>query len=219
MSIASYIEHTLLKPDATPDQIRTLCEEARRYGFAAVCVNSSYVSLAKELLSGTDVLVTSVVGFPLGAMDKKAKAMETEIACHDGADEIDMVIALGRLKSGDWSYVEKDMKGVVAAAVGRPVKVIIETGLLTDDEKIKACEAALRSGAQYVKTSTGFGYGGATVHDVALMKKTVGSSMKIKASGGIRDYHTARAMVEAGADRLGVSAGVAIAEGENHDAK
>lgn len=217
MSIASYIEHTLLKPDATPDQIRILCEEARRYGFAAVCVNSSYVALAKELLAGTDILVTSVVGFPLGGMDKKAKALETEVACHDGADEIDMVIAIGRVKSGDWEYVEQDIKGVVAAAVGRPVKVIIEAGILTDEEKVEACKASQRSGAQYVKTSTGFGYGGATLHDVALMKEAVGASMKIKASGGIRDYATALAMVQAGAERLGVSAGVAIVEGEGHD--
>lgn len=217
LSIATYIEHTNLKPEATPADIRQLCEEAKRYGFAAVCVNSSYVALAKTALQASPVLVSSVVGFPLGAMSSEAKSFETAAAISQGADEIDMVIAIGRVKAGAWDYVAKDIKAVVMRAMGHPVKVILETGLLTDEEKTKACQVAVAAGAAYVKTSTGFGHGGATIHDVKLMRQAVGTAVRIKASGGIHDYKAAKALIEAGADRLGASAGVAIVQGEAHD--
>lgn len=217
MSIAAYIEHTNLKPEATPAAIRRLCEEAQTYGFAAVCVNSSYVSLAKAALAGTTVLISSVIGFPLGAMASAAKAQETALAIADGADEIDIVLSIGRAKAGDWDYVEADIRQVVDSASGHPVKVILETGLLTDEEKVKACQAAVASGAAYVKTSTGFGHGGATVADVALMREAVCGQAKIKASGGIRDYETAKALIAAGANRIGASAGITIVAGENND--
>lgn len=207
-----YFDHTLLAPDATENDIRKLCGEAARYDFYSVCVNSCYAGLAAEMLKGTDVKVASVVGFPLGAMDTDAKLFEADCACRAGASEIDMVINIGALKEGRDEYVLDDIAAVVAASnqYGAIVKVIIETCLLTDDEKKKACLLAMDAGAAFVKTSTGFSNGGATVEDVKLMRSAVGDKMKIKASGGIRDRAAAMAMIEAGADRLGASASVAI---------
>ena len=212
--LCSRIDHTLLRPDATISDIRKLCAEARRYHFYSVCVNGSWVSTAAKLLKGTGVKVAAVVGFPLGAMSQESKWTETEIAIGDGADEIDFVLNIGRLKQGDTRYVRKEIKNEVVAAHGRPVKVIIETCLLSKKEKILACRIAANAGAHFVKTSTGFGGGGATAEDVRLMRKTVGPDVGVKASGGIRDLKTALAMIEAGATRLGASASVAIAKGE-----
>ncbi len=212
-SIAAMIDHTLLKPDATDDDIRRLCDEARRYGFASVCVNPSKVALASRLLAGSPVKVCTVVGFPLGATTARVKAAETREAVENGADEIDMVINIGALKSGDYDTVKKDIEAVVKAAGGRTVKVILETALLTDEEKKAACRLAKEAGAHFVKTSTGFGPGGATLHDVALMRSVVGPEMGVKASGGVRDLETARKMVLAGATRIGASASVAIVRG------
>lgn len=219
MDIASYIEHTNLKPEATPSDIRTLCDDARTHHFGFVCVNSSYVALARECLAGSGVRISSVVGFPLGAMVTEAKAYEAACAIAAGADEIDMVLSIGRAKCGDWDYVRRDIEAVVRAAAGHAVKVILETGLLTDEEKKKACKIAVEAGAAFVKTSTGFGHGGATVPDVLIMAKAVDGKARIKASGGIRDFATAMAMISAGADRLGTSSGVAIIEGARHDAE
>lgn len=213
MKINKYIDHTILKADATSAQIIRLCKEAKEYDFASVCVNTCYVPLCKELLKDTEVNVCCVVGFPLGAMDSSAKAFEAATAVKNGADEVDMVINVGAAKEGNWDYVEKDIRGVVEAADGKLVKVIIETCLLTDEEKVKACEAAVRAHAHFVKTSTGFSTGGATVEDVRLMKETVKGNAKVKASGGIRTYEDAMKMIEAGADRLGCSAGIKIMEG------
>jgi len=211
MNIASMIDHTLLKPEATEDMIKKLCDEAKEYGFVAVCVNPFYVKKAKELLEGTNVKVATVVGFPLGANVKEVKAFETKKAIEDGAEEIDMVINIGALKNKDYETVKEDIKAVVEAAGDKAiVKVIIETCLLTDEEKVKACELAKESGAHYVKTSTGFSKAGAKVEDVKLMKKVIGEDMKVKASGGIRDYETAKAMIEAGASRIGASSSVKI---------
>lgn len=210
MNIASYIEHTALKPTVTKEDVETLCLEAAKWSFGAICVNSSYAALAHTLLKGTTVRVTVVVGFPLGAMATEIKAAEAKWAVIHGADEIDMVQALGAVKSGDWEAVEADIAAVVNAADGLPVKVILETGVLTDEEKRRSCLAAVQSGATYVKTSTGFGYGGATVADVTLMRQTIGAAAGIKASGGIRDKKTALAMIAAGANRIGTSSGVAI---------
>ena len=217
MNIAARIEHTNLKPEATLKDISRLCDEAVTWHFGAVCVNSCYVSQAHIMLKGSDVLISCVVGFPLGAAASKIKAAEAAYAIEKGADEIDMVLAIGRAKAGGWDEVTEDIHQVVIASTGHPVKVILETGLLTDEEKRQACLAAVAAGAKYVKTSTGFGHGGATVADVCLMKEVVGDKCRIKASGGIRDYATAKAMVEAGADRLGTSSGVAIVEGEKND--
>ena len=212
-NINKYIDHTLLKADATKDQIIKLCQEAREYDFASVCVNSSWVHFCKQQLKGTDVKVATVIGFPLGAMAPVAKAYETKEALAEGADEFDMVINIGALKEGNLDYVIDDIEGVVNAAKGKTVKVIIETCLLTDEQKEKACQCAVLAKAHYVKTSTGFSTGGATVEDVALMKKAVeGTGLKVKASGGIRSYADAEAMIKAGADRLGCSAGVKIME-------
>ena len=213
MKINKYIDHTILKADATSAQIIRLCKEAKEYDFASVCVNTCYVPLCKELLKDTEVNVCCVVGFPLGAMDSSAKAFEAATAVKNGADEVDMVINVGATKEGNWDYVEKDIRGVVEAADGKLVKVIIETCLLTDEEKVKACEAAVRAHAHFVKTSTGFSTGGATVEDVRLMKETVKGNAKVKASGGIRTYEDAMKMIEAGAERLGCSAGIKIMEG------
>ena len=215
MSIAKYIDHTLLAADATESSIEKLCEEAKEYHFASVCVNSTWVKKAAELLKGSGVHVCTVVGFPLGAMSSTAKAEETRIAVSDGADEIDMVINIGYLKSGMTDEVLSDIKAVRAACEGKILKVIIETCLLTDDEKRTACSLAEKAGADFVKTSTGFSKGGATVHDVALMKEAVGGRLLVKASGGVRDYATAKAMIEAGASRIGASAGIAIVREEN----
>ncbi len=208
----SFIDHTLLKADATVEQITKLCQEAREFKFASVCVNSCWVRLCSELLRGSGVAVCTVVGFPLGAMIPEAKAFEAEAAIENGATEIDMVINIGALKSGDYRMVAKDIQ-VVCDAVhehGALLKVIIEACLLTKEEKVIACLLAKNAGADYVKTSTGFSTGGATVEDVALMRKVVGEEMGVKAAGGIRDKETAEAMLDAGADRLGASAGVQI---------
>ena len=215
MSIAGYIDHTLLAADAKKDDIVRICAEAKEHHFASVCVNSCWVSLAASLLKGTGVHVCTVVGFPLGAMEASSKAGEAADAVRNGADEIDMVINIGFLKSGMKDEVLEDMKAVRAACSGSILKVIIETCLLTDDEKREACVLAEKAGADFVKTSTGFSKGGATVHDVALMRSVVGDRLGVKASGGVRDYATAKAMIEAGATRIGASAGIAIAREEN----
>ncbi len=211
--IAKLIDHTLLKPDATRDQIIKLCEEAKRYGFASCCVNPTWVSTVAECLKGSPVKTCVVIGFPLGANSTVIKAMETRDAIASGADEVDMVINVGALKAGDYDLVRRDIEAVVEAAQGRIVKVIIETALLTDEEKVKACQIAKQAGADYVKTSTGFGPGGATVEDVALMRRTVGKYMGVKASGGIRDFKKATEMIKAGATRIGASASVSIIKG------
>lgn len=211
--VAQMIDHTLLKPEATKEQIKALCEEAKEYGFHSVCVNSSYVPYCAELLKDSGVAVCTVVGFPLGAMSTKGKAAETEIAVKDGATEIDMVIHVGMIKSKDWDYVSEDIKAVVAAAgEGVLVKVILETCLLTDEEIVEASKVAKAAGADFVKTSTGFSTGGATVKDVKLMREAVGPELGVKASGGVRDAAFAKEVIEAGATRLGASAGVAILE-------
>lgn len=213
MKFNKYFDHTNLKPDATKDDIRTLCEEAKKYDFASVCVNGVYTAFAKECLSGSDVKTCVVVGFPLGAMGTDVKAYETKKAVEDGADEIDMVIPVGLLKAGEYDAVYEDIKAVRDACAGKVLKVIFENCLLTDEEKIKACELSVKAGADYVKTSTGFSTGGATISDVALMKAHVEGKCKVKAAGGIRDYNTAAAMIDAGADRLGTSATIKIMEG------
>lgn len=213
MELNRYIDHTLLKADATPEQIKKLCAEAKEYNFASVCVNSCYVPLASELLKGSDTKVCCVVGFPLGAMLSEAKAQETRLAVEAGAEEADMVINVGMAKEGNWDYVKRDIAAVVAAAHPKAiVKVIIECCLLTDEEKVSACLAAKEAGADFVKTSTGFSTHGATEEDVKLMRKTVGDSMGVKAAGGIRTYADAIKMISAGANRLGASAGIAIME-------
>lgn len=209
-SIAKTIDHTILKAIATERQIRELCVEAKANGFASVCVNPCWVPLCAKELAGSKVLVCTVIGFPLGANASAVKAEETKLAVKQGAQEVDMVINLGAAKAGDWKAVEEDIRAVVKAAEKATVKVIIETCYLTDAEKVHACEAAMKAGAHFVKTSTGFGTGGATADDVRLMRKTVGDKLRVKASGGIRSYHDAIQMLEAGADRLGASSGVAI---------
>jgi deoxyribose-phosphate aldolase len=212
--VASMIDHTLLKPNATRQEIEKLCEEARRYRFASVCINPCNVPLCAQMLRMTNVKVCTVVGFPLGANRSEVKAFETERAIIDGAQEIDMVINVGALKSKDLDLVERDIRAVVEACRSIVVsKVIIEAALLTDEEKVEACRLAKAAGADFVKTSTGFGPGGATAHDVALMRATVGSEMGVKAAGGIRDAATAREMIEAGASRIGASASVKIVGG------
>jgi deoxyribose-phosphate aldolase len=215
-SVARLIDHTLLKPDATADQIAQLCFEARKYEFASVCINPSNVKLCADLLKGTDVKVCTVIGFPLGASAPDVKAFEAQTALNDGATEIDMVINIGALKAKDLELVLKDIQGVVAVthAAGALVKVIIETSLLTDEEKVTACLLSKEAGADFVKTSTGFAGGGATVEDVALMRRVVGKEMGVKASGGVHDFAEAKSMVEAGATRIGASAGVKIVQGE-----
>lgn len=214
MKLNRYFDHTLLKPDATKEQIETLCSQAKAYEFYSVCVNSAYVSLAASLLSDSDVKVAAVVGFPLGACTTNCKAFETEEACRAGAKEIDMVLNVGMLKSGNTDYVREDIAAVASAAAASDakVKVILETCLLTDEEIVLACKLAQQAGAAFVKTSTGFSSGGATVHHVQLMKQTVGDTLKIKASGGIRTYADVKKMLAAGADRIGASASVSIME-------
>lgn len=214
MSIASVIDHTVLGVGTTEAQIRKLCTEAVEHGFASVCVNPTWVCLCSELLGDTDVAVCSVIGFPLGATLPKVKAMEVKAVVAAGADEVDMVLNIGLLKSGKIDEFEEDIMLVRRAARGVLLKVIIETCLLTREEKVLACRVAMRQGADFVKTSTGFSGGGATLADVHLMREVVGSDLEVKASGGIRDYETAKAMIEAGATRLGCSAGVAIVTGE-----
>lgn len=214
-SIASMIDHTLLKPETKKEQVVTLCEEAKTYKFASVCVNPTWVKTSAELLAGSGVDVCTVVGFPLGASTPEVKAFETANAIENGATEIDMVLNIGALKDGDDALLEADMKAVVEAAKGKALtKVILETCLLTDEEKVRACEIAVKAGLDFVKTSTGFSTGNATVEDVALMRKTVGDKAGVKASGGVRSLADAEAMVEAGATRIGASAGVKIVEGE-----
>ena len=213
MKLNKYIDHTLLKADATKEQITKLCNEAKEHDFASVCVNTCYVPLCKELLKDSDVKVCCVVGFPLGAMDTASKAFEAKTAVSNGAGEVDMVINIGALKDKDYDYVTKDIEAVVNAAKPSIVKVIIETCLLTDEEKVEACKCAMKANAEFVKTSTGFSTSGATLQDVALMRKTVGTVCKVKAAGGIRSYEDAIKMIDAGADRLGCSAGIKIVEG------
>ena len=207
--ILSHVDHTLLKPEATWPQIQTLCDEAIANHTASVCINTCYVKQAVEYMAGR-IPVCCVVGFPLGAMDTASKAFEAKTAIANGAAEVDMVINIGRLKNKEYDAVREDIRAVKEAVGDKILKVIIETCLLTDEEKVKACEAAKAAGAHFVKTSTGFSTGGATTHDIALMRKTVGPEMGVKASGGIRDYETAMAMIEAGANRIGASAGIAI---------
>lgn len=211
--IAKYIDHTLLKPEARNTDVENLCREAIEHSFAAVCINSAYVKLAAGFLKGREVKVCCVVGFPLGAALTSVKAFETEEAINNGAEEIDMVLNIGALKGENNNLVEEDIAAVVKAARGKTVKVIIEAALLSQEEKIAACKMAEKAGAHFVKTSTGFGPGGATLEDVSLMKKTVGPNMKVKASGGIRSYDKAIEMIKAGADRLGTSSGIDIIRG------
>lgn len=215
MNLAKMIDHTLLKPDATQQEIAQLCFEARKYGFASVCVNPTWVPLCAQLLKGSSVKVCTVIGFPLGATSSETKAFETRTAIEQGATEIDMVINIGALKARDLETVARDIRGVVNAAHSKNiiVKVIIETALLTDEEKTIASLISKEAGADFVKTSTGFAGGGATVHDVELMRKTVGPQMGVKASGGVRTYEDAASMIKAGATRIGASAGVKIIQG------
>ncbi len=212
--LAAQIDHTLLKADATRDEVVKLCSEAREYNFASVCVNPGFVKLASECLAGSPVKVCTVIGFPLGATTSVTKAMETRDAIANGASEIDMVINVGALKAGSYDVVQKDIEAVVGASSGNIVKVILETALLTDEEKVIACKLSQKAGADFVKTSTGFGPGGATAKDVALMRETVGAYMGVKASGGIRDLSTAEEMIKAGATRIGASASVAIVKNQ-----
>ncbi len=215
LELARYIDHTLLKPDATPAQVEQLCAEAREHHFASVCVNPTYVPLVSNLLAGSDVKVCTVVGFPLGATATAAKVYETEIAIAQGAHEIDMVLAIGRLKAGQFDAVRSDI-GVLAAvcrAHDALLKVILETALLTDEEKEIACRLAREANAHFVKTSTGFAKGGATVADIALMRRVVGPEMGVKASGSVSSYEKALAMIEAGATRIGASSSIAIVMG------
>jgi deoxyribose-phosphate aldolase len=217
-NIAKTIDHTLLKADAKKEEIEKLCEEANRYGFASVCINPSRVKQAAELLRGSEVKVCTVVGFPLGATITEVKAFETKTAIEHGATEVDMVINIGALKDGDFDTVEKDIRAVVASAQGKAlVKVIIETSLLTNKEKKKACELAVSAGADYVKTSTGFSAGGATEDDVILMRETVGPKLGVKASGGVRSQRDAMTMIKAGATRIGASSGISIVTGVEGD--
>ena len=214
MQLSRYIDHTLLRPEATLAQIETLCKEAKEHGFFSVCVNTSYVKTCADLLKGTNVKVCCVVGFPLGAMDTESKAFETATAVKNGATEIDMVVQIGAVKDKRQDYVTQDIAAVVKAAAGQTVKVIIETSLLNDDEKKFACQCALDAKAHFVKTSTGFAGGGATVEDVRLMKAIVGDRAEVKASGGIKNLPSAEAMIAAGATRLGTSSGIALVQGQ-----
>lgn len=216
--ISRMIDHTVLKPDTVKSEIETLCKEARVYGFASVCVNPCWVKLCAELLKDSEVKVCTVIGFPLGATSSETKAFETKQAIADGAGEVDMVINIGALKDCDTGTVEHDIRAVTDAADGKAlVKVIIETSLLTDEEKRQACELAVKAGADFVKTSTGFSGGGATVRDIKLMRDAVGPDIGVKASGGVRDKESALAMIEAGATRIGASAGVSIVKGLTAD--
>ena len=213
-NITSMIDHTLLKPEASISQIEKLCDEAREYKFASCCVNPSYVSYVSQMLSGSSVKTCCVIGFPLGATTSKSKVEETKEAVINGADEIDMVINVGAIKSGDWDFVKSDITEVIKAAGSSIVKVIIETCLLTNEEKVLACKVSKEAGAAFVKTSTGFSTGGATVEDVSLMRKTVGPDIGVKAAGGIRNYKVAMEMIRAGASRIGTSGGIEIAKSE-----
>lgn len=217
--MARYIDHTLLKADATAKDIQKLCAEAKQHGFYSVCVNGSWIELARDRLEETEVKVSSVVGFPLGAMETDVKRYETEAAADAGAHEIDVVLHIGRLKGNDQKYVLRELRDIVEAADERPVKVIIETALLNREEKIRACKLIEEAGAHFVKTSTGFSSAGATIDDVKLLRESVSAKIGVKASGGIRDTVTALALIEAGASRLGTSNGVAIIQGLSGEAK
>ncbi len=213
MDIAQMIDHSLLKPEVTRQEIRRVCEEGQKYGFATVCINPVWASLCVDLLKGSPVKVCTVSGFPLGASRPEVKAKEANVAIKEGADEIDMVANIGALRSGDFKLVEEDIRAVRNATGNEKIlKVIIETAVLNDEQKIKATEIVMACGADFVKTSTGFGYSGATVEDVKLLKKVVGDKIRIKASGGIRDYTTAFRLIQAGANRIGTSSGVKIVE-------
>ncbi|SFU73752.1 deoxyribose-phosphate aldolase [Pustulibacterium marinum] len=214
MNLSKYIDHTLLKAVATPQDIAQLCDEAIKYQFASVCVNSCYVTEAFQHVKNSDVKVCSVIGFPLGAMSTEAKVFEAQQAVKDGATEIDMVINVGKLKAKDFEYIATEIAAIKKAVGDLVLKVIIETCYLTDEEKTIASELSVKAKADFVKTSTGFGTGGATLEDIAIMKAAVNRNAKLKASGGIRDFETAKAYVEAGADRLGTSNGIAIIEGK-----
>lgn len=214
---AGMIDHTLLKAESTKAQVEQICAEAKQYGFASVCVNPTWVKFSADQLAGTAVKVCTVIGFPLGATTSAVKAFETKDAIANGAGEIDMVINIGALKDGNFDLVREDIKAVVDAANGTLVKVIIESCLLTDEEKVKACELAVEAGADFVKTSTGFSTGGATAEDIALMRKTVGPEIGVKASGGVRSLEDMQLMVENGATRIGASSGVAIMNGLKSD--
>lgn len=219
MNVAKYIDHTNLKAYASKEDIIKLCEEAKKYNFYAVCVNPYRVKLAKEHLKGTDIKVASVIGFPLGATPTEVKVFEAKKALEDGADELDMVINIGALKDKDYEYVKKDIEDVtkVAHEKGAIVKVIIETCYLTEEEKEIACKLAMEARADFVKTSTGFGTGGATIEDVKLMRRVVGDKLGVKTAGGIRTYEDALAMINAGANRIGTSSGVKIIEGAKNE--
>ncbi|WNZ89061.1 deoxyribose-phosphate aldolase [Streptococcus iniae] len=214
MEINKYIDHTLLKADSVQSQIDQLLSEAKEYDFASVCINPSWVSYCANELKDSDVKVCTVVGFPLGATTAETKAFETKNAIENGADEIDMVLNIGRMKQGDYQAVEDDVRAVVEASGDKLVKVIIEACLLTDEEKVKACQLSVAAGADFVKTSTGFSTGGATIEDVKLMRETVGPEVGVKATGGARSLADAQAFIEAGATRIGTSAGVKIVNGE-----
>ena len=215
INIAGMIDHTILKPEATEAEIMELCKEAVKYNFASVCVNPSMVAKAATILEGTPVKVCTVIGFPLGATTTEVKAFETEDTIKKGATEVDMVINVGKLKERDLAYVKSDIEAVVNAAKGKALtKVIIETCLLTDEEKVIACQLSKEAGADFVKTSTGFSKGGATAHDIKLMRETVGPDMGVKASGGVRSREDALTMIENGATRIGASASIAICEGK-----
>ena len=213
MELAKYIDHTYLKPDAQKKDIDKILKEAKQYNFASVCISPIWVAYAHKELEGSGVHVVTVIGFPEGATPTAVKVFETKQAIADGADEVDMVIPIGMLKDGQYNYVKEDIRSVVKAAGGKMTKVIIETCLLTDDEKVKACEIAKAAGADFVKTSTGFSRGGATVEDVKLMRKAVGADMGVKASGGVANKAEAEAMIVAGATRIGTSHGVEIMQG------
>ncbi len=216
--LARMIDHTLLKPDACEEGVRKLCQEALEYKFASVCINPGYVQLCADLLKGSEVKVCTVIGFPLGATTSDTKAFETRDAISKGAQEVDMVINVGKLKDKDLEYVKKDIEAVVNEAKGKALtKVIIETCLLNDEEKVTACKIAKEAGADFVKTSTGFSTGGATFEDIKLMRETVGANMGVKASGGVRSYEDTMKMIEAGATRIGASASIAICEGLKSD--
>ena len=217
MNLNKYIDHTVLKADTPKAKVQQIIDEAIQYDFMSVCINPTWVSFAAEKLAATDVKVCTVIGFPLGANTSTVKAFEAAEAIKNGADEVDMVINIGAAKDGDWDLVESDIQAVVDASKDVTTKVIIETSLLTDEEKVKACQAAVRAGADFVKTSTGFSTAGATVADIALMRQAVGPDLGVKASGGVRSIADARAMIEAGATRLGTSNGVDIMKGNVAD--
>jgi deoxyribose-phosphate aldolase len=217
MNLNEYIDHTVLKPETTTAMVKKICDEAKQFNFATVCINPARIAEAKKLLAGSNVGITTVIGFPLGANTTEVKVFETSDAIKKGADEIDMVINIGAVKDGNWDLVQAEMQAIKQAAGTHCVKVILENCLLTEGEIVKACEVAVAAGLDFVKTSTGFSTGGATFADVALMKKTVGDRAKVKAAGGVRTYDDAMKMIEAGAERLGTSGGVAIVQGKQNN--